>query len=83
MINIEILRNYINESETLTHFKNIKYEAIRHDRIMDPGSFEIIHYLQFYVSDSGTVYDITIYEEDVLNWIKEKRFEKINNILND
>lgn len=83
MINIEILRNYINEKEEFQKysFKNIEYEV--HDIIVDPGSFEIIHHLQLYVTSSGIVYNVSIYEEDVLNWIKEKRFEKINNILND
>jgi hypothetical protein len=83
MINIEILKNYIHEVESKLSFKNIEYEVISHGRIIDPGSFEIIYHLQFYIRSTGTVYDINIYEEDVLDWIKEKRFEKINNIIND
>ena len=83
MINIEILKNYIVETEIKLSFKNIEYEVIRHESTIDPGSFEIIYHLQFYIRSTGTVYDINIYEEDVLDWIKEKRFEKINNILND
>ena len=71
--------NYIdfsNASEVLEDSYIVKYETI-----LDPNSFEVIHFVQFY--KNGIISDITIYEEDILDWIKEKRFEKINNILND
>jgi hypothetical protein len=79
MINVEIIKSYIDfsdASEVLEDSSIIKCETI-----LDPSSFEVIHFVQFY--KNGIISEITIYEEDILDWIKEKRFEKINNILND
>jgi len=79
MINVEIIKSYIEFSNA--NGVQVDSSIIKYETILDPSSFEVIYFIQFY--KNGIISDITIYEEDILDWIKEKRFEKINNILND
>lgn len=79
MINVEIIKSYIDFSNA--NGVQVDSSIIKYETILDPSSFEIIHFIKIY--KNGVIIDITIYEEDILDWIKEKRFEKINNILND